>query len=208
MPLATLLGGSHEPGEVPGYGFVPAEDCRALAAAMTTAVTTAAPTAGAAHTAAAQTTAAAHSRWCLTLTGTDGQPIAHGCATSQTGTPGEDGDWALRLTIRPLATTTCDHRRESASYRPPGSLRHLITIRQQTCSFPGCRRPATRCDLDHTLAYQAGGRTCECNLAPLCRRHHQAKQAQGWHLDQPQPGTLIWTMPHGRKYVVRPGPYP
>ena len=46
----------------------------------------------------------------------------------------------------------------------------MITIRQPTCSFPGCRRPAIRCDDDHTLPYDQGGRTCECNLAPLCRR--------------------------------------
>jgi hypothetical protein len=184
MPLAALLGGSHEPGEVPGYGLLPAEDCRALTGAGT------------------------KPRWCLTLTGTDGRALAHGCATSQAGTPGAGGEWALRLTIRPLATAGCDHRRESAGYRPSPSLRHLITVRQRTCSFPGCRRPAARCDLDHTLAYQAGGRTCECNLAPLCRRHHQAKQARGWQLEQPQPGVMAWTMPHGRKYVVRPGPYP
>jgi hypothetical protein len=28
------------------------------------------------------------------------------------------------------------------------------------------------------------------NLAPLCRRHHQAKQAGGWHLDQTEPGVM------------------
>jgi Domain of unknown function (DUF222) len=195
MPLATLLGGSHEPGEVPGYGLLPASDCRTLATAMT---------------------APGKTRWCLTLTGSYGQPLAHGCATATAGPPTTSGngsgngssDWAITFTIRPLATTGCGHQRESASYRPPPSLRHLITIRQRTCSFPGCRRPATRCDLDHTIAYHAGGRTCECNLAPLCRRHHQAKQAHGWHLEQPQPGILIWATPHRRKYVVRPGPYP
>jgi hypothetical protein len=184
MPLATLLG-HHQPGHAPGYGLLPADDCRALA-----------------------TAAAARTRWCLTLTGDDGQAVAHGCATSHTGTPGAGSDWALTLTIQPLASATCDHRRETASYQPPASLRHLITIRQPTCSFPGCRRPATRCDLDHTLAYQAGGRTCECNLAPLCRRHHQAKQAHGWHLDQPQTGHMTWTLPHGRQYTIQPGHSP
>ena len=46
------------------------------------------------------------------------------------------------------------------------------------------------------------------NLAPLCRRHHQAKQASGWHLSQPQPGTLLWALPHGRNYTVSPDRYP
>jgi hypothetical protein len=30
----------------------------------------------------------------------------------------------------------------------------------------------------------------------------------GWHLDQTQPGTLVWTLPHGRSYTTQPEPYP
>ena len=63
MPLAALFRDGREAGEVPGYGFLPAADCRALAAAQTKA------------------------RWCLTLTGADGRAVAHGCATGQTGSP-------------------------------------------------------------------------------------------------------------------------
>jgi len=84
----------------------------------------------------------------------------------------------------------------------------LITIRQPTCSFPGCRRPAVRCDDDHTLPYDQGGRTCECNLAPLYRRHHRAKQARGWQLAQPEPGTMVWITPSGRSYATGPTAYP
>jgi hypothetical protein len=71
-------------------------------------------------------------------------------------------------TLRParLESGECTHSRESGAYHPPRALRHLITIRQQTCSFPGCRRSATRCDLDHSIPYHLGGKTCECNLAP------------------------------------------
>jgi len=86
------------------------------------------------------------------------------------------------------------------------TLRHVVRVRQRTCSFPGCRRPAARCDQDHTVPHDQGGRTCECNLAPLCRRHHRAKQAQGWRLDQPEPGVMVWTLPHGRSYRVQPPP--
>ena len=102
----------------------------------------------------------------------------------------------------------CTHTRESRGYRPSPALRHLIKIRDRRCSFPGCRRPATRCDDDHTVAYDQGGRTCECNLAPLCRRHHRTKQATGWQLTQPAPGTLTWTPPHQRSYTTTPGHYP
>ena len=45
-------------------------------------------------------------------------------------------------------------------------------------------------------------------LAPLCRQHHQAKQAPGWHLQQPRPGVLTWTTPAGRTYTTQPTIYP
>ena len=107
-----------------------------------------------------------------------------------------------------LERGTCSHIRQTKGYRPPNLLRTLVKVRQRTCCFPGCRRPAVSCDDDHTIPYDRGGRTCECNLAPLCRRHHRAKQAPGWRLDQPEPGTLVWTAPHGRSYTVNPDPYP
>ncbi len=107
-----------------------------------------------------------------------------------------------------LERVGCAHRRESAGYQPSPALRHLITIRQRTCAFPGCRRPATRCDQDHTIPYDKGGRTCECNLAPLCRAHHETKQTRGWRLEQPHPGHLTWTTPSGRTYTTHPTKYP
>ena len=140
---------------------------------------------------AAQLAGQRSSRWCLTLTGQDGRAVAHGC-----------------LTVRPLAVGDCLHQRESAGYQPSPGLRHVIMVRQRTCSFPGCRRPAARCDQDHTIPYDQGGRTCECNLAPLCRRHHRAKQARGWNLTQSEPGMMAWTTPSGRSYATGPATYP
>ncbi|MGD0687188.1 MAG: HNH endonuclease signature motif containing protein, partial [Streptosporangiaceae bacterium] len=127
-----------------------------------------------------------------------------------TGPPGGAGQipWLAGITIKWLETEACGHARETRAYQPSPALRHLIKTRDQTCSFPGCRRPARRCDDDHTQPFDQGGRTCECNLTPLCRRHHAAKQAPGWHLQQPQPGTLTWTFPSGRTRTVTPPPYP
>jgi hypothetical protein len=84
----------------------------------------------------------------------------------------------------------------------------VITITQPVCCFPGCRRPAAQCDQDHTMPYHRGGRTCECNLAPLCRRHHRCKQTQGWWLEQPEPGVMAWRTPAGRTYPTGPAAYP
>jgi hypothetical protein len=172
MPLATWLGLSDAPGHAAGYGPLDAGDSRDLAARL-----------------AGQRGA----RWCITLTGEGGRPVAHGCArigpgpsgrsrpppsrsprgggssrraAAPPGWPADVSEWLTGIAVRRLETGDCGHLRESRSYRPPASLRHVITIRQPTCSFPGCRRPAIRCDDDHTVPYDQGGRTCECNLAP------------------------------------------
>ncbi len=122
---------------------------------------------------------------------------------------GNDGQlrWLAGIKISWLETGTCGHARETFAYQPSATLRHLIKIRNATCTFPGCRRTARRCDDDHTMPYDQGGRTCECNLSPLCRRHHGAKQAPGWHLQQETPGTLTWTLPSGRTHTVTPRTY-
>jgi hypothetical protein len=189
MPLATWLGLAELPGMAAGYGPLDADASRQLAALL-----------------AGQPGV----RWCITLTGRQGQAIAHGCARAgPDASAGTDlVNWLSGIGICQLETGECSHLRETPHYRPPPSLRHLLRVRQATCSFPGCRRPATRCDYDHTIPHDQGGRTCECNLAPLCRRHHRAKQAPGWRLDQPAPGVMIWTTPSGRTWTTGPTVYP
>ena len=39
-------------------------------------------------------------------------------------------------------------------------------------------------------------------------RHHRAKQARGWQLTQPEPGTMVWITPSGRSYATGPAAYP
>jgi hypothetical protein len=123
------------------------------------------------------------------------------------GTQAADYLASLNARLTRIARGTCDHRHAETGYQPSRKLRHLITARTARCSAPGCCRPAARCDLDHTLAWDAGGVTCECDLAPLCRHHHRCKQAQGWHLDQPEPGVLVWRTPNGRTYTTTPTQY-
>ena len=113
----------------------------------------------------------------------------------------------LGVQVTPLAAGTCDHRNQEPGYTLSPRLRHLIAARTVYCCAPGCRRPAARCDFDHTIAYHAGGRSCECNVRPLCRRHHRCKQAPGWAARQPDPGTMIWTTPAGRTYTTVPTIY-
>jgi hypothetical protein len=116
--------------------------------------------------------------------------------------------WARGLTIRWLETGKCSHQRETTAYVPGRLLGHLVKVRNPTCTAPGCRRPAQSCDIDHVVPYDQGGRTCECNTHPACRRHHRLKGSAGWQLEMPEPGILAWRLPHGRTYVTRGEPYP
>jgi len=126
-----------------------------------------------------------------------------------TGPPGRDlGSWLAGIRLSSVEAGTCTHPRETSAYRPSPTLRHLINIRDRTCFFPPCRRQAVKCDQDHTVPFEQGGRTCECNIGAGCRRHHRAKQAPGWHVDQTEPGQFIWTLPSGRQLTAVPGRYP
>ncbi|MFD0683367.1 HNH endonuclease signature motif containing protein [Actinomadura fibrosa] len=97
-----------------------------------------------------------------------------------------------------------DHRH--TGYRPPAAMRKVIEARHPVCVFPSCNRRSDRCDLDHTSPWSQDGqgRTCPCNLAPLCRRHHRSKQSPRWALYQPWSGLLIWVTPAGTWHIVRP----
>ena len=187
--LTTMLGLADDPGEVAGFGPVDPALTRQLGRLA------------AAHPA---------TRWCLTVTDDHGQPIGHGCGPGQpriSQRPVGPADFRpFTVTVRPLASS--DHENNEPGYVPSRRLQHLIRARTPTCSAPGCRWPAWRCDLDHTVPFDGGGCTCDCNLAPLCRRHHRCKQAAGWRLEQPEPGTMLWTTPAGRRYLTEPESYP
>jgi Domain of unknown function (DUF222) len=190
VPWSTLAGQSGAPGEAAGFGLLDADTARDLMAAA----------------ARDQNT-----RWCLTVLHPDGTAAAHGCAAGplrwRAGPQAVEVLRALKLTLRPVIRGPCGHAQAERRYRPGRVLQHLINTRNARCTAPGCGQPATRCDLDHTTAWHHGGPTCPCNLAPLCRHHHRCKQAEGWWLDQPEPGVLIWRTPSGRTYSTTPTVY-
>ncbi|WP_424446941.1 DUF222 domain-containing protein [Microbacterium arborescens] len=101
-----------------------------------------------------------------------------------------------RLFIDPVTRTPV----EIDTYRPAPAMRRLLAARDQHCRFPGCRRAAIRCEIDHTIDYAKGGHTHIFNLAHLCQRHHSMKQFTKWEVRQVGAGVLIWTSPLGRVY--------
>ncbi len=121
-----------------------------------------------------------------------------------------DGDRGrdLEFILEPLAGP-CDHRHQAAGHDPGAMLRHLTGILNACCTFPPCRRPAAQSDYEHSVPFEAGGRTCLCEAGPVCRHNHRDKQAPGWHLEQAgSRGWFRWTTPSGRSYLSGPTRYP
>ena len=87
-------------------------------------------------------------------------------------------DLAKSAKLRPLF-----HPADAAperGYAPSQSLADFVRCRDLTCRFPGCDKPAVRCDLDHTVPYGDGGPTHASNLKSLCRLHHLLTTFWGW----------------------------
>ncbi|MFS0713266.1 DUF222 domain-containing protein [Microbacterium sp. 2P01SA-2] len=135
-----------------------------------------------------------------TLTGRDENPaeaVGAGLIDAETARQlaGQVSEWD-RLFIDPVTRTPV----EIDTYRPTVAMKKLLMARDQHCRFPGCRRAAIRCELDHTIDYALGGHTHINNLAHLCQRHHSMKQFTKWEVRQLGGGVLEWTSPLGRIY--------
>ncbi|WP_248581032.1 HNH endonuclease signature motif containing protein [Nocardioides sp. InS609-2] len=89
-------------------------------------------------------------------------------------------------------------------YQPSARLREQVSLRDQTCVFPWCTRPARAGDLDHITPWESGGPTSTANLAALCRRHHRLKTHSAWRYKRTGPATYTWTSPHGHIFVRGP----
>lgn len=211
MPLSAWLGITNNPGEIAGRGALDAWSCREIASLLA---------------------GRPGIQYCMTVTTQDGRPLGHACTrtpppglappgpappgaiparpqqSAPSGTTPSVAAWIVGLGINWLESGSCSHARETAAYVPGKLLGHLIRVRSPTCTAPGCRRPAQTSDIDHVIPYAWGGRTCECNCHPACRRHHRCKGSAGWHLEMLEPGILVWRLPHGRSYLTRAQPYP
>ena len=218
LPLATLLGLAERPGAAHGLGPLDPALVRDLAAT----------TAGSPHSqwcitiTDSQGVAVAHGCAKPARGKRNGPASRDGPArwaftpTDDPGPPGSYGTWTLTLPggrelivkLEPIPVTDCDHRHESRGYQPSDTLRHLVQVRDGTCTFPPCSRHARESDFEHAVPYHKGGRTCACNGGARSRRCHRVKQSPGWTVTQPQPGWHQWTTPSGRTYTQGPMQYP
>ncbi len=92
--------------------------------------------------------------------------------------------------------------------RPDAAQRRWVQARDQVCVFPGCRMPATDCDLDHIEPHSHGGITSVGNLAPGCRHDHTTHTTLGWTYRRLPNGDYRWTTKLGWIHTTSGKPYP
>lgn len=87
----------------------------------------------------------------------------------------------------------------TTSRRPSRALSRYTESTQPTCSFSGCRMPASDCDWDHFDPWSKGGKTSSGNGGPKCR-HDDILKDHGWD-HQRVNGVDVWTSPMGHTYT-------
>ena len=93
---------------------------------------------------------------------------------------------------------------EVTSRVPSADQKRKLLVRDEHCRWPGCRTPGYRCDIDHTVAVEAGGPTSMNNLGFLCRHHHTLKHHGGWAVRQADGAVYEFTSPTGRVTYTKP----
>ncbi|MCP3421402.1 HNH endonuclease signature motif containing protein [Nocardioides pinisoli] len=116
-------------------------------------------------------------------------------------------DTRTKVTIKPVIDLNTQLATDA--YQVPDKMREQVILRDRTCVFPWCTRPARRADIDHVIPHdpdaEAEGRpqpgpTATWNLACLCRSHHRLKTHSAWRYAMVAPGVFEWTSPHGHGY--------
>jgi len=144
IPLSTAAGIGTEPGRLAGYGPIPPDTARNIAALAKT--------------------------WLPVLVDEGGEAVA------------------VAKEMR----------------HPPEWLKRMVRIRDESCRGPGCLVNSRHCELDHTIAWEAGGKTELANLAPYCKPDHIAKHEGGWRTTQEDKGVLRHQGKSGHAYISYP----
>lgn len=106
----------------------------------------------------------------------------------------------LRAALQALLALPLPAPREpEPRHDPSRPLARLVRARDGRCDGIGCSVPASRCELDHDIAWPDGD-TSPANVVARSQRCHHAKH-HGWTPVRTRTATW-WTSPGGRTYEV------
>ena len=84
----------------------------------------------------------------------------------------------------------------------PAQIRRAVLLRDRTCAWPRCGRPAVHCDVHHLRHKQDGGETSVENCVLVCQFHHDVCiHRRGWQLILHPDGTTEARSPDGRQIL-------
>ena len=84
----------------------------------------------------------------------------------------------------------------------PAGIRRAVLLRDRTCAWPRCGRPAVYCDVHHLRHKKDGGETSVENCALVCQYHHDVCiHRRGWQLILHPDGTTEARSPDGRQVL-------
>jgi hypothetical protein len=84
----------------------------------------------------------------------------------------------------------------------PGQIRRAVLLRDRSCAWPRCGRPAVHCDVHHLRHQQDGGETSVANCALVCQFHHDVCiHRRGWRLILHPDGTTEARSPDGKQVL-------
>ena len=137
-----------------------------------------------------------------------GDPVAGNSTTGRAVIEQAVREWCGRTDTHLQVLPVLDLAGHDATdaYRPKDATVRRADLVARRCVFPHCSRPATSCDHDHVVPYDhhdpaGGGPSCDCNIAPLCRHHHQLKTHAGWGYSVLDTGLWLWSDPHGQQFL-------
>ena len=125
-------------------------------------------------------------------------------------------DWCAdsrtKVTVKPVIDLNADL--STPAYEVPDRIREQVILRDRTCVFPWCTRPARGCDIDHVIRVRPRRRGARGdhsrvprrrdNLAALCRFHHRLKTHTAWRYRMTEPGVLRVDLPARPPLPTRP----
>jgi Domain of unknown function (DUF222) len=84
----------------------------------------------------------------------------------------------------------------------PPAIRRAVLLRDRTCAWPQCDRPAAHGDIHHLRHQADGGETSIRNCILLCQYHHDVCiHRRGWQLTLHPDGTTQARSPDGRRVL-------
>ena len=89
----------------------------------------------------------------------------------------------------------------------PWQVRRAVLLRDRSCAWPRCGRPAVHCDVHHLRHKQDGGETSLENCVLVCQYHHDVCiHRWGWQLILHPDGTAEARSPDGKQVLYSHAP--